>query len=46
MVLRQVRDCKDDPLFHFPVQIFQEPKKANQVEQVLTEFSRCIQVLW
>lgn len=23
--------------------IFQEPKKANQVEQVLTEFSRCIQ---
>ena len=25
-------------------QIFQEPKKANQVEQVLSEFSRCIQV--
>uniref|UniRef100_A0A671VRG8 ATP-dependent DNA helicase DDX11 n=1 Tax=Sparus aurata TaxID=8175 RepID=A0A671VRG8_SPAAU len=24
--------------------IFQEPKKANQVEQVLSEFSRCIQV--
>uniref|UniRef100_A0AAX7TZC8 Helicase ATP-binding domain-containing protein n=1 Tax=Astatotilapia calliptera TaxID=8154 RepID=A0AAX7TZC8_ASTCA len=24
--------------------IFQEPKKANQVEQVLNEFSRCIQV--
>ncbi|XP_047204207.1 ATP-dependent DNA helicase DDX11 isoform X1 [Girardinichthys multiradiatus] len=24
--------------------IFQEPKKANQVEQVLGEFSRCIQV--
>nr|XP_020467998.1 ATP-dependent DNA helicase DDX11-like [Monopterus albus] len=23
--------------------IFQEPKKANQVEQVLSEFSRCIQ---
>ncbi|XP_056138024.1 ATP-dependent DNA helicase DDX11 [Lampris incognitus] len=23
--------------------IFQEPKKANQVDQVLTEFSRCIQ---
>uniref|UniRef100_A0A3B3VJ91 ATP-dependent DNA helicase DDX11 n=1 Tax=Poecilia latipinna TaxID=48699 RepID=A0A3B3VJ91_9TELE len=25
--------------------IFQEPKKANQVEQVLNEFSRCIQVI-
>lgn len=25
-------------------QIFQEPKKANQVEQVLSEYSRCIQV--
>lgn len=25
-------------------QIFQEPKKASQVEQVLNEFSRCIQV--
>lgn len=25
-------------------QIFQEPKKANQVEQVLSDFSRCIQV--
>lgn len=25
-------------------QIFQEPKRANQVEQVLTEYSRCIQV--
>uniref|UniRef100_A0A3Q2U0W6 DEAD/H (Asp-Glu-Ala-Asp/His) box helicase 11 n=1 Tax=Fundulus heteroclitus TaxID=8078 RepID=A0A3Q2U0W6_FUNHE len=24
--------------------IFQEPKKANQVEQVLSDFSRCIQV--
>ncbi|KAM9854598.1 ATP-dependent DNA helicase DDX11 [Aulostomus maculatus] len=24
--------------------IFQEPKKANQVEQVLSEFSRCIQM--
>ncbi|TKS73391.1 ATP-dependent DNA helicase DDX11 [Collichthys lucidus] len=27
-----------------PRMIFQEPKKANQVEQVLSEFSRCIQV--
>uniref|UniRef100_A0A3Q3M353 ATP-dependent DNA helicase DDX11 n=1 Tax=Mastacembelus armatus TaxID=205130 RepID=A0A3Q3M353_9TELE len=24
--------------------VFQEPKKANQLEQVLSEFSRCIQV--
>ncbi len=26
------------------VQIFQEPKKASQVEQVLSDYSKCIQV--
>lgn len=26
------------------IQIFQEPKKASQVEQVLSEYSKCIQV--
>lgn len=26
------------------LQIFQEPKRANQVEQVLLEYSRCIKV--
>lgn len=37
---------KDLNLSHLKTafQIFQEPKKANQVEQVLNEFSRCIQV--
>lgn len=27
-------------------QIFQEPKKANQVEQVLVEYAKCIKVSW
>lgn len=35
---------RKSPLSQIHPQIFQEPKKANQVEQVLSEFSRCIQV--
>lgn len=28
----------------FSLQIFQEPKRASQVEQVLTAYSKCIKV--
>lgn len=31
-------------MFSVYLQIFQEPKKANRVEQVLLEYSRCIKV--